>query len=164
MRSRFGTHAFCGIALLLAACASKLPVGTSFDPLEAFPAEATWRWDAASNVLPADERIVAMDLDPVLHDAIATELTSRGYRDAGGGRPDYLVSYELGLTTRIRPETSISVASLSLLMRDFETRRRVWLTFIQTEVDTKRSADERGARIHEVVARMLEHFPPGRDD
>ena len=50
----------CVASMMLAGCASDLSVGASYDPLERFPAEATWRWDTLRNVLPADERIVEM--------------------------------------------------------------------------------------------------------
>jgi hypothetical protein len=163
MPSLPGRLAACGIALCLAACAAKLPVGVSFDPLESFPAEASWNWNATANVLPKDDRIEALQLDPVLREAIGAELAAHGYRLEASGNPDYLVSYELGLTTRVRPETSLSVASLSLLIRDFETRRRVWMAFVQTEIDISRSAAERRANIRKVVAEMLESFPPRRE-
>jgi hypothetical protein len=145
----------------LVACASKQPpVGVSFDPLEPFPERATWRFDPTANVLPADPRIQALDLGPILEEAISAELSDRGYTPAGSQVADYVVSYELALTTRVRPETSISVASLSLLLRDAKTRRRVWIAFVQTQVDVRRSPEERRARIRAVVAQMLAEFPP----
>jgi hypothetical protein len=144
----------------LAACASDPQAGISFDPLERFPAEALWRWDDTANVLPEDPRLAPMQLDSVLRDAVSAELTAHGYREAGSNQSDYLVSYELRLTTRVRPETSISVASLSLLIREAATRRRVWLAFLQTEIDVSRSDAERRKRVREVVARMLRDFPP----
>jgi len=144
----------------LTACASELPIGISFDPLENFPAEAGWRWDAAANVLPEDPRLAPMQLDSVFKDVVASELGARGYHEAGSEQPDYLVSYELKLTTRVRPETSISVASFSLLLREASNRRRVWLAFVQTEIDVTRTDAERRQRIRALVARMLENFPP----
>jgi hypothetical protein len=147
----------------LAACASPLPVGVSFDPLESFPERATWRFDPAANVLPEDPRIQALELGPILEEAIVAELAADGYTLAGSQVADYIVSYELALTTRVRPETSISVGSLSLLLRDAKTRRRVWIAFVQTQVDVRRSPQERRERIHAVVAEMLANFPPPRD-
>ncbi len=54
--------ALCIVALTR--CASN-DVQTSFihDPLSAFPAQATFSWDAAANKLPAYERIAAARRD-----------------------------------------------------------------------------------------------------
>lgn len=145
----------------LLACATQKPlVGVSFDPLEAFPERASWRFDPLANVLPEDPRIQALDLGPLLEDAIRAGLSEHGYTPAGSQVSDYVVSYELALTTRVRPETSIAVASLSLLLRDAKTHRRVWIAFVQTQVDVRRSEAERRERIRAVVAEMLASFPP----
>ncbi len=154
----------CLALAMLAACASDLSVGASFDPLERFPAEATWRWDEHRNVLPDDERIVAMDLGPVLREVISAELAARGYRGAGSALPDYLLSYQLNLTSRIRPEGSFAIGSLSLLLSEAKSGRRVWVGFAQTEVDVSRNDSERRDRLRGIVAEMLAGFPPGHDD
>jgi hypothetical protein len=157
----------CWLVVLLcglAACASKQPlVGVSFDPLEPFPERASWRFDPTANVLPDDPRIRSLDLGPMLEQAITAELGAHGYTPAGSQVADYVVSYELSLTTRVRPETSISVASLSLLLRDAKTRRRVWIAFVQTQVDVRRSPEQRRENIRAVVAEMLANFPPPRE-
>ena len=164
MHSNVQCLAVSCLAIAVLACASDLSVGTSFDPLERFPAEATWRWDEVRNVLPDDERIVAMDLGPVLQDAVSAELAARGYREARSAAVDYLLSYQLSLTSRIRPERSFTIGSLSLLLGDAKSGRRVWVGFAQTEVDISRSDSERRARLREVVRQMLGGFPPGHDD
>ena len=160
MRSKAHPLALLLALLVLAACASDVPVGISFDPLERFPAEASWRWDDLRNVLPDDERIVAMDLGPVVKEAVSAELAARGYRAAQSSAPDYLLSFQLSLTSRIRPEGSFAIGSLSLLLRDAKSGRRVWVAFAQTEVDVSRSEEERRSRIREIVQRMLQNFPP----
>ena len=164
MRSDAPRRALSGLAIAtLAACASDLSVGASFDPLERFPAEATWRFDELRNVLPDDERIVAMNLGPALEDVVSAELAARGYRGAGSALPDYLLSYQLNLTSRIRPEGSFAIGSLSLLLSEAKSGRRVWVGFAQTEVDITRNASERRERLREVVRQMLVGFPPGHD-
>lgn len=149
---------------MLAACASDISVGTSFDPLARFPASATWRWDEIRNVLPGDERILALDLGPEVEAAIADEFTARGYRERRSEAPDYILSYQLSVTSRIRPEGSFAIGSLSLLLSEAESGRRVWSGFALTEVDLSRSESERRERLREVVGRMLANFPPGSDD
>ncbi len=164
MRSDAPRRALSCLAIAtLAACASDLSVGASFDPLERFPAEATWRFDELRNVLPDDERIVAMNLGPALQDVVSAELAARGYRGAGSALPDYLLSYQLNLTSRIRPEGSFAIGSLSLLLSEAKSGRRVCVGFAQTEVDITRNASERRERLREVVRQMLEGFPPGHD-
>ncbi len=164
MRSDAPRRALSCLAIAtLAACASDLSVGASFDPLERFPAEATWRFDELRNVLPDDERIVAMNLGPALQDVVSAELAARGYRDTRSSLPDYLLSYQLNLTSRIRPEGSFAIGSLSLLLGDAKSGRRVWVGFAQTEVDVSRSDSERRKRLRGVMAEMLAGFPPGHD-
>ena len=158
------------VALLLAlacaaGCASRLPVGTSYDPLALFPPEATWRWDERHNRLPEEGRIAALDLGPPLREAVTEELASRGYTPAGAELPDYLISYQLTTNTRIRPEGSIVVASLSLLVSEADSGqlgRRVWSAFAQAEVDVALDPTERRQRVRDAVAALLLDFPPRR--
>ena len=100
----------------------------------------------------------------MLQDVVATELAARGYRQAGSAAADYLLSYQLSLASRIRPEGSFSIASLSLLLGDAKSGRRVWVGFAQTEVTISRSDSERRERLREIVRQMLVGFPPGHDD
>ena len=161
MRKKQRSFVVFTLLLGVAACASDVPVSTTFDPLERFPAEARWRWDDTRNVLPEDERIVAMDLGPVVKQAVSAELAARGYQPAGSSTSDYVVSFQLRLDSRIRAEGSFAIGSLSLLMSDAKSGRRVWMGFAQTEVHVSRPEEEREARIRGIVRRMLENFPPG---
>jgi hypothetical protein len=161
MRSNASSLAVSAILLGVAACASDVPVSSTFDPLERFPAEARWRWDETRNVLPEDERIVAMDLGAVVKQAVSAELAARGYRPAGSSTADYVLSFQLSMNSRIRAEGSFAIGSLSLLLSDAKSGRRVWMGFAQTEVDVSRSEAERTARLREIVRRMLQDFPPG---
>lgn len=153
------------LALLLAfaasfACASDVPVGISYDPLERFPAQASWRWDDLRNLLPEDERVEARNLGPLVKEIVAAELTARGYREARSTGPDYLISFQLQMNSRIRPEGSFVIGSLSLLLRDAESGRRVWVGFAQAEANLSRTEEERRARLTRIVQRMLRNFPP----
>jgi hypothetical protein len=162
VKSKFEAIAVGLVALVLLGCATDLSVGTTYDPLMRFPAEATWRFDERRNLLPEDERLVAMNLGPALRDAITAELGLRGYRAAGSQATDFLVSYQLSVTSRLRPEGSFAIGSLSLLLADPKSGRHLWLSFAQTEVDVTRSEAERRARLREYVGQMLSEFPPGQ--
>ena len=164
MAAHIRSLVLCCIALAVwTACASDVQVATSFDPIERFPVKASWRWDELRNVLPTDERLVAMDLGHAVQDAVAAELAAVGYREAGPNLPDYLLTYQLNVSPQIRPERSFSIGSLSLLLRDAKSKRHVWMAFVQTEVDVNRSEAERRERLREVVRQMLLNFPPRSD-
>jgi hypothetical protein len=149
---------------MLTGCASDLSVGTSFDPLMRFPAEATWRFDERRILLPEDERIVALDVGPALRQAITEELAARGYRQAGSETPDFGVVYQLSVTSRSRPEGSFAIGSLSLSLNDARSGKQVWVSFAQTEIEIARDESERNARLRKYVGQMLAEFPPGQGD
>lgn len=144
------------------ACASgDVQVGASFDPLERFPAEATWRWDEPRNVGPKDERLAELGVEPMVREIVTAELAAHGDSQARSSVPGYPLSYEINVTSRIRPEgDSFSIGSLSLLLADPDARRRVWVGFARAQVDVDRSAGERRAGLEAAIRRMLEGFPP----
>jgi hypothetical protein len=150
---------------LLAGCASDIELGISYDPLTVFPAQATYAWDEGSSSLPTDDRIEALNLDPLIKQVVDSEFATKGYRPVRAGEPrNYLLSYQLGVATRIRPEESFSMGSLYLDLNDAASGRRVWVGFARTQVDPSRSEQERVERLRETVRRMLEKFPPGQHD
>ena len=154
------------VALLLsvlAGCASNgVEVSTTYDPLASFPAQASYAWDDRANKLPADPRLAALDLDPLIKQAATEELAKRGYRPATSGSPDYRLSYELVVHTWIVPDDSLSVGSLSLLLVDADSGRRVWLGFARAEVHVGLTRAEREQRLRDAFARMLADFPPAQ--
>ena len=148
---------------LLAGCASDgVEVSTTYDPLEPFPAQASYAWDDRANKLPPDPRIEALDLDPRLKAAAEEELAVRGYHPATSGSPDYRLSYQLVLHTWIGADNSRSVGSLSLLLVDADSGRRVWIGFARAEVQIGRTLAERDQRLRGIFVKMLEKFPPAQ--
>jgi hypothetical protein len=150
-------------ALLLAVAAgcrsSGVDVSTTFDPLATFPAHATFRWDAAATKIPDDPRIRELDLDPRIREAAAATFAARGYREVASGG-DYRLSYEIGENRWYGPEGMTSMVSISLLLSDAKTDRRVWLGFARAEVAAGRSPAERAKRLRDAFDRMLADFPP----
>jgi hypothetical protein len=164
MLFRLASTALCCSALaVLIGCASEIPVARNFDPIERFPAQATWRWDAPSNQLPQDERLAAIGLGPLVEQTVSAELAAHGYREAGSGAPDYLVSYQLRFSPQERVERSFTIGSLSLRLFSAKHGGQVWVAFVQTEVDVNRTEAERRERLRGVVKQMFEGFPPGSD-
>jgi hypothetical protein len=148
---------------LLAGCASDgVEVSTTYDPLASFPAEASYTWDDRANKLPPNPRIEALDLDPLIKEAAAEELALRGYRAATSGSPDYLLSYELVVHSWIGADNSLSVGSLSMLLVEANSGRRVWLGFARAEVHVGLTPAERKERLRGAFARMLAKFPPAQ--
>ncbi len=153
------------VFLLLAAlgCASDdIGVSATYDPLVRFPKSATYAWNESASSLPDDPEIQALDLDPRIRQVVGEELAKRGYRAASTAPPDYRLSYQLGVNRWISAERSSAFGSLSLLLVDAKSGRRVWMGFARAEVLVGLSDTERRARLQNAVARMLEDFPPSQ--
>ena len=147
---------------LLAGCASDgLEVSTTFDPLSSFPAQARYTWDTRANKLPPDPRLAELDLDRIITEAADEAFASHGYRRAAAAdSPDYHLSYQLVVHSWIGADNSRSLGSLSLLLTEAASGRRVWLGFGRAEVQMGLSASERKERMGRAIAKILEGFPP----
>jgi hypothetical protein len=86
---------------------------------------------------------------------------ARGYRLAAPPT-DYQLSYHYVVNERIGADVSKAVGSLSLLLVESASRRRVWLGFGRAEVFVGLSREERKARLRDALERMLEKFPPSQ--
>jgi hypothetical protein len=147
----------------LAGCASDgVEVSTTFDPLTSFPPQATYAWDDHANKAPKEPRLQALDLDSLIKEAANEEFAAHGYRPVASGSPNYRLSYEFAVNTWIGADNSRSVGSLSLLLVEAETNRRVWLGFGRAEIYVGLTHEERKKRLREAMARMLERFPPSQ--
>lgn len=145
----------------LAGCASKgIETSTSFDPLETFPRQATFVWDDAANRLPADARLEELDLDSMIRRAANEAFAVRGYTRVASAPADYRLSYEVGENRWTGPEGVTSVVSISLLLKDAKTDRRVWLGFGRAEVQPGLARDERYRRLRGAFDDLLRTFPP----
>jgi hypothetical protein len=147
----------------LAACASDgIDVSTTYDPLTSFPMQATYTWDDHANKLPKDQRLNPLDLDPLIKETANEEFADRGYRPHDSGPADYRLSYQLAVHTWLGPDNSTSVGSLSLLLVEEETNRRVWMGFARAEIHVGLTREERKERLRKALAQMLEKFPPAQ--
>ena len=154
-----------GIILVAAGCATDDPttgVGATFDPLTTFPASATWTWDEASNRLPDDERIRPLDFDGIIKEVAPAEFAARGYILASAAAPDYLLSYDLRMNTWISQTEARSIGSLSFLMVEAASGRRVWLGFIRAEMDMSNTRESRKEFITKELRKLLKDFPPSQ--
>jgi hypothetical protein len=151
------------LPIALAGCASDdIAVSTTFDPLVRFPATATYAWDDAARSLPEDPRIDARSFDTLVKQAADQEFAARGYRAVASGPANFRLSYQFVVHTWIGADNSRAVGSLSLLLAESRSRRRVWLGFGKAEIHVGLSEAERRERLRDAFARMLKDFPPSQ--
>jgi hypothetical protein len=152
------------LLLALLACASDdaIPVSTNYDPLVRFPAEATYVWDAVANVLPDDPAIDRAGTDALLRSVADEAFAAKRYRVVPSEPADFRLSYQYTVHTYIGPNASLAMGSVSLLMSDNQTGRRVWMGFGRAEIHVGLSLEERRARLADAMERMLEKFPPSQ--
>jgi Domain of unknown function (DUF4136) len=163
-RRSFALFGALGLVALAGCASDDLQTSTVFDPLSQFPAQATYSWDTAANRLPSDDRIAALDLDPLIRKAADEEFALRGYRVVASGSPDYRLSYQVTVSSWIGSDNSTSVASLSLLLVDAKRDRRVWMGYGRAEIHVGSSREERQERLRAAMAKMLAEFPPNQAD
>jgi hypothetical protein len=160
---RHSVRSCLGLALFaLLACASDdaIPVSTNYDPLVRFPAEATLVWDEVANVLPDDPAIDRAGTDALLRSVASEAFEAKGYRVVASEPADFRLSYQYTVHTYIGTNESRALGSVSLLMSDNQTGRRVWMGFGRAEIHVGLTPEERRARLADAIARMLEDFPP----
>jgi hypothetical protein len=141
------------------ACASNdaIPVSTTFDPLVHFPAQATFSWDDAAIALPnLPDRDAT---DALLREVAEEAFAARGYRVAEPPT-NFRLSYHYDVVERLGPVVAKAIGSVSLLMTDAGSGRRVWLGFGRAEIYVGLTPEERKARLRNALDRMLTEFPP----
>jgi hypothetical protein len=156
---------FCSLvlAIVMIGCASDgIETSVAFDPLTQFPTQATFLWDSSSNRLPADDRIAALDLGPVIEAAAEAEFGARGYTLSTTDSANYLMSYHVASHSWIGADNSRAVGSLSLLLVEASSGRRVWLGMGRAEMNVGLSSETRLANMRGAMAKMLKEFPPNQ--
>lgn len=160
-RPLFGLGALC-LAALIGCASNDVQTSTVYDPLSPFPVQGTFRWDDAANKLPGDDRIQALDLDPLIREAGNQEFAARGYRMVTTDSADYSLSYQVTVHTWIGADQSTSIATLSLLLVDSKRDRRVWMGYGRAEMHVGITREKRMMRLRAAIAKMLERFPPNQ--
>jgi hypothetical protein len=162
-RTRRTPRLLAAALVALAACASQdaIPISTTHDPLASFPAEATWSWDEAAISLPENPAIDRASTDALFRQVANEAFAARGYRLAAPPT-DYQLSYHYVVNERIGPDVSKAVGSVSLLLVESVSGRRVWLGFGRAEIHVGLTPEERKARLRDALDRMLADFPPSQ--
>jgi hypothetical protein len=146
----------------LLACASDdtaIPVSSSYDPLYRFPLESTFAWDERSNTLPDNPDIDRNATDALLKEVIGEVFAAHGYRPGGADAP-YRLSYEYAVNRRTGPDESFAMGSVSLILVERASRRRIWTGFGRAEIYQGLTPEERRERLRRAMDRMLANFPP----
>ncbi len=134
-------------------------VGTSHDPLYAFPAQATFSWAERGNVVPDDPRIARLDLGPLIQNVAVEEFAPRGYVYTDSNA-DYVMSYQVRIDW-FKVQTSEMLGSVTLQLAESASRHRVWSGFGRSVVHPALTPDEREKRLRKSIQQMLKNFPPG---
>lgn len=160
MRKRNGWRVAVVLAVALGCASNGEPrVGTSHDPLYAFPAQATFRWSERHNVVPDDPRIERLDIGPLLRRVAAEEFAARGYRQVDG-EADYVMSYQVRIDW-FKVQTSEMLGSVTLQLSERDSRHRVWSGFGRSVVHPNLTPEFREERLRRAIRQMLKSFPPG---
>jgi len=166
-------------------------VRVSFDKEYDFTKPKTFGWhpDGAGEIklleLSGDDPVKMLErFDPVMKDAIATELTRGGLVLATNGKPDIVIHYYVligpnsesqfrgqfvgavppwGLPDFAMTTTSFKIfeqGTVVLDLMDAARKEIVWRGIAETEIQRQRTPAEREARIRGGIADLLKKFPP----
>jgi hypothetical protein len=154
----------CAFLSVVGCTSNDADFGATYDPITVFPPTARWVWDEAANKLPNDDRFDLPALDRDLKQVVGSEFGARGYAEAPSGDVHYLLSYELGIQTWMSQTEARAFGSLSVLMVEAATGRKVWLGFVRLQIDRSLTPEQSEERLRASVAGMLENFPPAQPD
>jgi hypothetical protein len=151
-------------ALVAIGCASKPEFDASelYDPLARFPVTATFAWNDNANRAPENPELQQLNYGSVLKRVANEEFAKRGYSNVAPGSNDYWLSYELTVHSWFSAERTQATGTLSLSLVDANSKRRVWLGYGRAEVLVGLNEEERAERSREILAAMLEKFPPNQ--
>jgi hypothetical protein len=141
-----------------------MSIGTAYDPLAVFPREGTYAWAEGANFI--SEQVAHLGLAELLPPAVEGALADRGWRKAAPEAADLLVSYQVGVTVIVQvatpdsKERSQATGSLSVTLVEPKEKRRLWVGFIEAEVNPSLSQEDRRERIEAALESLFEEFPP----
>jgi hypothetical protein len=179
----------CGSVLLLVTVHAGIKVKTDHDKAFDFKKPQTWAWNdtGAGQVLmarTADDRPdeVRERAEPVIKDAVATQLARRKLQPAVNGAPDLEVTYYLlitvGNSAQYVGQFAPAVAQWGLppfsgatqALRTFDqgslvldisaNDRMVWRGAAQAEIKLGLTVEKRHQLIRDAVRELLDRYPP----
>jgi hypothetical protein len=164
-----------GAALALAAC-SPISVNRDYDSETDFSGYSTYRWVKQDPNVPSGNRAEHALLEKRVKAAVDAELRERGFRMAGGGKPDFLVAWYIGAEDKVNVErygyrygprgrwygTNVQVhhykeGTLIIDLVDPDEKLLVWRS---TAVGSMRYFTKGEHEVQSSVEKMLGGFPP----
>ena len=168
------------MCVALAGCAAPLAMDFDYDTATDFAALKTYEWAPATGNAAADELLVKR-----VRNAVDGELQAKGHALAADN-PDFLVAMQLsgksvyGGSTGVGMSVGIPVGNagrisvgggrskaiekkegtLVLDFLDAKTKSLVWQGTASGAMEPAASPEEQQKRINEVVAQLLQRFPP----
>ena len=166
---RFPVAVLGWVLVLLAGCSMLAPVDYRFNPDFDWSASGRWAWAPMKAPEIADERVDEKKLDERIRAAVAANLASKGWNEAGASQASVLVGYSVGLEDRTYHgdtlprrwgdgpfDISYEVGTLQIVLIDPANERVLWSGTYQSEIDSRTP----GKRVDRAVDWVLEGFPP----
>jgi hypothetical protein len=174
-------------ALLLGAVVaggcSSMQISSDYDPSVDFSRLQSYGWMPDSRPDTGNPRLDSSLLDARVRRAVDIQLAARGHSEVSPDEADFLVSYHVGLESKLDVDTfydsygygwgrgygpmmydtvvrEYEQGTLLLDFVDPKTRNLVWRGSASAEITTGGTPEKRQERVDKAVARMLERFPP----
>jgi hypothetical protein len=170
------------------ALAARVKVSVNYDKKVDFKPLRTWAWNPSgpgevrmARTADDDKEAARKMAEPILLEAIPTELAKRGLSEAKG-KPDLTVTYYLLLTAGVdaqvmgqflsatpewglppfAPATqSFKATNNGALVIDFHTQNDiVWRGVAQAQLDTDIDRKKRESVLREAIRDLIKRFPP----
>ena len=165
---------------------SGIRVQTDYDPSADFSNVRSYAWFDERSGVQGDRQDVTSLLDRRVRSAIDTELQRKGIALVDDSAASVLVSYHLGVETKLDVDTintgygygaygRYGGISTTTTVREYQegtllidvidpsANKLVWRGSGQARIRQSSTPEDRKARIDEAVKEILEKFPPGRD-
>ncbi|UCC83214.1 MAG: DUF4136 domain-containing protein [Gemmatimonadota bacterium] len=179
-------RAFAITALLALAGCSGVSYNYDFDPGADFAGYQTYLWVEPGEDLGPNPRGVDQLSERRIMQAVDGQMAAKGYRKIERGQPDFALNFVVttqqnvdyttyhtgwgygggwyrggaGMATSRTTATEWTEGTLILDVYDAGARELVWRGTATAEIRESQSPEERNQRINEVVAKMLERYPP----
>ena len=179
----FRSLVLIGLIALAAGCTT-IKVASDFDPEADFSKLHSYAIHAAPADAVTDPRVDNSLLDERIRAALDTELSAKGFQKLRGGSPDFLVSFHVGVQSKLDVTTlnrsypyyggyygawggysetmvrEYEQGTLIIDVIDPSTGNLIWRGSAQSEVKDLKTPEARTKRINVVVERVLKNFPP----
>jgi len=161
---------------------SGIRVTTDFDPSANFAAFRSYAWLPDTPQQPGDPRLHNALVDGRVRSAVERALAARGFQKVPTENADFLVTYHLGLETRMdvqtihrshgyssrtwhrrhSTQTIVTEYEMGTLLLDVldPTRGLVWRGSANARVRERSDPAQRESRINDAVQKILDRFPP----